>query len=1489
MADLTISISIKDDTREGSNRVKSEIRGIGEESEKSARRAQSLAKIDYSGAIKQLKEYGDKIRNFGNTLSSLGQKGTLFLTAPIVAATYALGKYGLNIEAVKNQFTAFEGSSQKAEMRLNSLRSMVDRTAGATREMAYDVYGLLKPLKASDERIDQTIATIGRLKLGFKNLNPSDFSFNLAQIFGQGFELSDIKQAIGQVPKFREYLVKAFGTDDGETLKKMKESGKLTFDGFLKGFAEAVQGDSALSGLKEPVALRMQKFFERAFEAVEPVANKIVDILEYVLNTAEPYIAKFAEWFNSLSPYAQKLVIVFAAIAAAVSPVITVLGSLISFFAPIVVWLGSLGLSISAAGGLFAFLGTTLAAVGTFITGTLLPALAGLLPIIAAVVVGVGTLVAAGAILYASWVNDFGGFKTYTLQVWEAVKSAFQTSMTYIYSIVQTVGGAVVAWWRQNYPLIKQIVVSVSDSIKNTIGAFLETVKQFWQNHGAAIISYVQTYWNLIKTTISQAVTLIGNIIRFGLQLINGKWADAWQTFLKIIQNAAKLWATVLKAGIDLAVKFLYAAIPIILEFGVKAHKTITEWIGKAIVGAVYIIATLPQRIAAIIPKLIASGVSIVQAIWEGIKQGWRGSSETPLAIELSANNTFDPKQIDYSRPQNTVLTPQQPVASLDTTKLTQDADKLKQAREELAKNELSAQIALYANHLDEVSRMYDKAFAEISDVFKKTGDSDGFRASFEKLKLWYNQTMDDLAPAYDKLVQKQTLSEVTGQNQRELAFQQHQQKLKGYLDNFNDSQKQAQELLTEHTKKQTDEQLKLSTDAAKKFQDAQNQIVNSGLNDRFGIAEQVKLLDEQISKKRELSAVEQQRIKDAVEITKAETEWRNAGFSDVEIQKLRTILLGQQEETLKRIATLEGSKEKAATAKAYSDLYSDLSNEAAKLKEQLDGLNDKTRTSTELSKADAIAKLLQSKEYANLSDEQRKNLQIKAQEVDQYKEQVKAAEDAKKQFEKTANELVGSLLRIFQAGVHGGFKGFLSQLLTELKNFGEKLLDDILGELSKRLSNFLLKKFFGGENGSSSGGGFSLGGIFNSIKKLFNFGGSSPSGTSSSNSSGGFNFGGSGGALGGAFNIGSLGSSGGLHADPLTNYGQFGVPSGGRGGAGSGIGLAGGIALGGMAANIVGGLIGGRLGSFISGVGSGAAMGATLGSIVPGLGTLVGAGIGAVAGGLLSLLGGDPKRKRDKKEKLPALNKVFADALSQLRALGADKNSFYENPEAAIAKAVELRGVIASGGGVSFESKKYQKISQQQIAQKLAEADGIIAELNKLKDRAVRARDVDSLLQTSFAGGVYMDSPFMNQFGDFKRRNGFLTGGIAGKDSLPSLLMPREIVLNEAQQQRIRLAAGHDIFEGKGIPHYASGTYVAPYATGAYLPPTSPAPSSSSVASPSSAQNNQSMTLTLCLKGDEETLRRVEFEDALIDGLKSDKVQVQLVKSTDKGRLRNG
>lgn len=447
-------------------------------------------------------------------------------------------------------------------------------------------------------------------------------------------------------------------------------------------------------------------------------------------------------------------------------------------------------------------------------------------------------------------------------------------------------------------------------------------------------------------------------------------------------------------------------------------------------------------------------------------------------------------------------------------------------------------------------------------------------------------------------------------------------------------------------------------------------------------------------------------------------------------------------------------------------------------------------------------------------------------------------------------------------------YDGFMNALLSPFDALQERLekLPPFIREISQaflELARDVIKAFSQkfimrllGLDGS--GGGINLGSIFsgNAGGGIFNFGNGSNSGSI-------------GGLVNKIFGGGnSSGSAGDITGLPtrLREFNHSGGQSAGNALGGGRFGLSSGLGIAALGAGIAGGLIGGKAGTVLSSAASGLGIGLMIGGPV---GAAVGIGVGvlsALFGGLFS----NPKRKIDKQENMPQLQKGFADAMKQLRDLAADKRAIYDNPDDVLSKAMELRAAIASGFGINFQSKKYRNIANQQIQSKLAEADALIKSIREMSDDARRAIDIDSRLETSFAGGVFMDRAFMRQLRQFKRRNGILAGSFTGRDSLPSMLAPGEMVLNPYQISAVRRNAGFDAFQGAGIPNYAGGTFVPP-----------------SPSVPISANVSAKQPIVIQVYVNNSGMVETDVKQILKDSLGDSDVQVEVIRTYDKGKSR--
>jgi hypothetical protein len=731
----------------------------------------------------------------------------------------------------------------------------------------------------------------------------------------------------------------------------------------------------------------------------------------------------------------------------------------------------------------------------------------------------------------------------------------------------------------------------------------------------------------------------------------------------------------------------------------------------------------------------------------------------------------------DYTRPQDIKKIPD--LAALEA--LRAEAERLSKEREQQAKEELSAQIKLVENQISSIEQSYDDVFKKIVDGFKDTGNVKQYEQNFATLKNWYNGVIGSLAASWDEMVHRQTESTVKGNNKQYLVYSETQKKISDLTKKTADDSAKVQKDIADKAKKDAEE-----------FRKAVDSVTKGGTDDRTRLGGTLQELEQQISLGRELTDVEKQQIANKQALILAQHQYESDGkFSEQQISELLQELRVQQDLTTEIQKQIDAKRRKIAADAAGASLIGELDS-------QIQQLNVELGISAELSTADATAKELQGKAYADLDEKTRSIIVAKAAEVDSLKQAAAAQAEARRRYDETVDSVRGFLDILTESG-----RTMKERLGDAFKYIADKFRQMLLDMAAQWLTSKIFKSFFGGQTGNGSGGsssgGFSLGNIFGGGSG----GGFGGIGATRPFNPGYFSGGGAGSSSGGGITVNPDGT---ISLGPQSIGNTIGLRGGGTFSAG-GSRLAGTLGLIGTGAGILGGMIGGRVGGVISGAGQGLALGAAIGSIVPGIGTVIGAAVGAIAGGLIGLFGGDPKKKADKKEAMPALAKGFVDAIKQLNDILAGVRSLRIDPDDAITQAASIRAEIAGGFGIQFQSKKYRKIAQQQIGSQLSTADQIISQIKASAEIARGAADRSQRILPEFAGGHY--------FADFFKPNGLVPGMFDGRDNILAMISRGEMVLNPTQQGRVRALAGGDVFAGAGIPNYPKGSSSPQLATG--------------------------------------------------------------------------
>ncbi len=252
--------------------------------------------------------------------------------------------------------------------------------------------------------------------------------------------------------------------------------------------------------------------FEKTKTAIQNCAISIGQILMPIVQQIAGKIQELVQKFRDLDPATQQQIVKFAAIAAAIGPLLVVIGTLIS----------SVGHIITFSGRIVTLVGTIttqMGAASTFITGTMIPSITGVVTaigpflLIAAAVIAVITAI---IVVIKNWdaIVEVAQF------VWESfcekvsqLVTAFKEFFT---SAFQAIGSFFTGIWNG----IVSVATNAWSSIRNvfsTVGSFFTGIFQQAWNGITSIFNrlggFFSCVWNSVTGIFKSAGMAIGNAI----------------------------------------------------------------------------------------------------------------------------------------------------------------------------------------------------------------------------------------------------------------------------------------------------------------------------------------------------------------------------------------------------------------------------------------------------------------------------------------------------------------------------------------------------------------------------------------------------------------------------------------------------------------------------------------------------------------------------------------------------------------------------------------------------------------------------------------------------------------------------------------------------------------------------------------------------------------------------------------------------------------
>lgn len=434
-----------------------------------------------SGLTAAEKEFKAATRRFeatGKSMSDLGQKMSLAVTAPLVA---------LGVQSVR---AAME--SQDAIAQVNSaLKSMGD-SAGRTSEQLQGLAGGLMKQSLFDD--DEILRKVTANLLTFGNVAGAQFdraqaaAVDLAARLGTDLQSATLMvgKALNDPAKGIAALSRAgiqFTAQQQDQIKAMVAAGDAAgAQKIMLGELEKQFGGAAKAARDaNPLAVMQQSWAE--FQ--EKIGGELLKVLPAVTSA----ITSVLEAFNTLSPGMQKAVIIGGGLAAAFGPILVVLGSVVTAIAPFIA-----GLSAAfAAGG---------------VVGLAQGALAGLAAAFGPILAPLAAMAAAGYLIYQNWDK----IAPVVMEFWGAIQAALGPPLQ---DMVTTVTSTLTELW--NGPL--------GEALRGTIGLIGELIVWQAKAFGPVFIAMLKGALDVVGNVLG----LIGDALKAVSRLLEGDWSGAWE------------------------------------------------------------------------------------------------------------------------------------------------------------------------------------------------------------------------------------------------------------------------------------------------------------------------------------------------------------------------------------------------------------------------------------------------------------------------------------------------------------------------------------------------------------------------------------------------------------------------------------------------------------------------------------------------------------------------------------------------------------------------------------------------------------------------------------------------------------------------------------------------------------------------------------------------------------------------------------------------
>lgn len=242
-----------------------------------------------------------------------------------------------------------------------------------------------------------------------------------------------------------------------------------------------------------------------------------------IINGLSSGLKSLCDWFTNLSPAVKTTIVIVAGLVASIGPVLLIIGKLVTSVGTIMTMAPKIMTAVKGVGLAIKGLGASMAANP-----------------IGLIAVAITALVAAFIYLW----NNCEGFRKFWIGLWENIKAAFQSFLTWIAPAIEKIKSFFVSLWAKIQEIWNAIIASLQPVFESISGAFQEAwalIRVVWD----AVAPYFLAIWQQIEAVFSVVKEVLGMHFKNAWEAIKLVWSVAVSYFQTIWNNIVLVFSVV--------------------------------------------------------------------------------------------------------------------------------------------------------------------------------------------------------------------------------------------------------------------------------------------------------------------------------------------------------------------------------------------------------------------------------------------------------------------------------------------------------------------------------------------------------------------------------------------------------------------------------------------------------------------------------------------------------------------------------------------------------------------------------------------------------------------------------------------------------------------------------------------------------------------------------------------------------------------------------